>query len=70
MERLVNKVHQSMSVMDAETGKPLIYKQSMKDPKYKTRWSISSANEFGRLENGVGGRTKNPTNAIKFIRKD
>ena len=58
-----------MPVMDAETGKLLNYKQLMRDPKYKKRWSISSANEFGRLANGVGGRIKNTTNTIKFINK-
>ena len=41
----------------------------MWDPKYKKNWSTSSANEFGRLANGVGGRIKKPTNTIKFIRK-
>ena len=59
-----------MSIMDEETGKLLIYKQLMRDPKYKKRWSISSENEFGRLANGVGGRIKNPTNSIKFIKKN
>ena len=59
-----------MAVMDVETGKLLNYKQLMSSPKYKKKWGISSANEFGRLANGVGGRTKNPTNTIKFIRKD
>ena len=38
-------------------------------PDYKVDWSLSSANEFGQLANGVGGRIKNPTNTIKFIRK-
>ncbi len=28
------------------------------------------ANEFGRLSNGVGGRIKNPTNTIKFVKRD
>ena len=58
-----------MAVMDAETGKLLNYRQLMRDPKYKKNWSISSANEFGRLANGVGGRIKNPTNTIKFVRR-
>ena len=40
----------------------------MRDPKHKKRWSVSSANEFVRLVNGVGGRIK-VTNTIKFIRK-
>ena len=70
MDRLENEVHEAMAVMDAETGKLLNYKQLIRNPKYKKKWSISSANEFGRLANGVGGRTKNPTNTIKFIRKD
>ena len=41
----------------------------MQDPRYKKNWSTSSANEFGRLSNGVGGRIKNPTNTIKLIKK-
>ena len=36
---------------------------------YKGPWSLSSANEFGRLTNGVGDRIKNPTNLIRFICK-
>ena len=70
MDRLENEVHEAIAVMDAATGKLLNYKQLVQNPKYKKKWSISSANEFGRLANGVGGRTKNPTNRIKFIRKD
>ena len=68
MNKLENEVHQAMAVMDAETGKLLNYKQLMRDPKHKKRRSVSSANEFGRLANGVGGRIKG-TNTIKFIRK-
>ena len=34
---------------------------------YKKDWQLSSANEFGCLANGVGGRIKG-TNTIKFIR--
>ena len=58
-----------MAVMDEQTVRLLNYKHLMRDPKYKKNWSTSSANEFGRLSNGVGGRIKNPTNTIKFIRK-
>ena len=58
-----------MSVMDADTGKLLNYKQLMREPKYKKRWSTSSANEFERLANGVEGHIKNPNNTIKFINK-
>jgi hypothetical protein len=32
-------------------------------------WSLLSANKFGRLANGIGGRIKNPTNTTKFIFK-
>ena len=41
----------------------------MQDPKYKKNWSTFSANEFGRLANGIGGRIKKLTYTIKFIRK-
>ena len=41
----------------------------MWDPKYKKHWSTSSANEFGRLANGVGRCIKKSTNTIKFTRK-
>jgi len=65
--RLDSDVHQAMTVMDADTGKLLNYRQLMRITKYRQAWSISSANEFGRLANGIGGRMKNPTNTIKFI---
>jgi hypothetical protein len=56
-----------MAVMDADTGKLLNYRQLMRSTKYREAWSLSSANEFGRLANGIGGRIKNPTNTIEFI---
>ena len=58
-----------MAVMGADTGKMLNYRQLMRDPKYKKKWSTSSANEFGRLTNGVRGRINNFTNTIKLITK-
>ena len=57
-----------MAVMDAETAKLLNYRQLRRDPKYSKEWNKSSANEFGRLDNGVGGRVKG-TNTIKFIKR-
>ena len=56
-----------MAVMDADTGKLLNYRQLMRSTKHREAWSLSSANEFGRLANGIGGRIKNPTNTIEFI---
>jgi hypothetical protein len=56
-----------MAVMDANTGKLLNYRQLMRSAKNRQAWSLSSANEFGRLANSIGGRIKNPTNTIKFI---
>ena len=42
----------------------------MRSPKHKVIWSKSSANEFGRLAQGLkDGRVKG-TNTIKFIRKN
>ena len=57
-----------MAVLDADTGKLLNYRQLLRHPKHKKGWQISSANEFGRLANGVGSRIKG-TNTIKFIQK-
>jgi hypothetical protein len=51
-----------MAVMDADTSKLLNYRQLMRSMKYREAWSFSSANEFGRLANGIGGRIKNSTN--------
>ncbi len=48
-------------------SKLLNYRQLMKSPKYKKSRSLSAANEFGQLANGIGGHIKNPTNTIKFI---
>ena len=56
-----------MAVMDSNTGKLLNYRQLMRSAKHRQAWSLSSANEFGRLANGIGGRIKNPTNTIEFI---
>jgi len=65
--QLENEVHQAMAVMDADTGKLLNYRQLTRSMKYREAWSISSANEFGRLANGIGGGIKNSTNTIEFI---
>ncbi len=53
--------------MDKDTGKLLNYRQLMNSPKYKKAWSLSAANKFGRLANGIGGHIKNPTNTIEFL---
>jgi hypothetical protein len=54
------------SVTDPLTGKQLEYRQLITDPRTKKLWLHSSANEFGRLAQGVGGRIKG-TNTIFFI---
>ena len=69
LSNLEIEVHQVMEVMDEQTGQLLNYKQLMLVPKYNKNWSTSSANEFRRLANGVGGRMNNPTNTIRFIRR-
>jgi hypothetical protein len=56
-----------MAVMDKDTGKLLNYRQLMNSLKYKKAWSLSAANEFRRLANGIGGHIKNPTNTIELI---
>ncbi len=42
----------------------------MRHPKYNKIWSKSSANEFGRLANGLKDRRVKPTNTTQFIRKE
>ena len=55
---------QTQLIHDEETNTYLNYQQLMQHPKYKETWSKSSANEFGRLANGLkDGRVK-PTNTI------
>ncbi|KAL7488941.1 hypothetical protein ACHAW6_014541, partial [Cyclotella cf. meneghiniana] len=56
----------AMAVLDRDTGKLLNYRQLLRTPKFAQVWSKSSANEFGRLADGVGGRVKG-TNTIRFI---
>jgi hypothetical protein len=68
IERMENEIHKALAIMDAETGKVLNYRQLMQSQKHKETWSKSSANEFGRLGNGVGGRVKG-TNTIKFVHR-
>ena len=56
------------AVFDEASGKMLKYRQLLTHPGYKEVWSKSSANEFGRLAQGVGTRI-NGTNTIFFVRK-
>ena len=61
-------IQSANSVMDPNTGKQLEYKQLINHPDCKVRqmWQRSSANEFGRLAQGVGGRIEG-TETIKFL---
>ena len=63
-------IQQAMAnaVLDKETGQLLEYRQLIKHPRYKQPWLLSSANKFGRLTQGVGGRIKG-TNTIFFVHK-
>jgi hypothetical protein len=54
--------------MDKDIGKLLNYRALLRHPAYHNEWTMSSANEFGRLANGISGRVKG-TNTIRFIRK-
>ena len=46
------------------TGKQMEYQDLIKDPEYKPHWTISKANELGRLAQGVG-KTKNGEQRVK-----
>jgi hypothetical protein len=56
-------------IYDEETNTYLNYRQLMQHPKYRKIWSTPSANEFGRLANGLKDRMVKPTNTIEYIRK-
>ena len=68
LARVENEVHKALAVMDAETGKVFNYRQLMQSTKHRETWSKSSANEFGRLTNGVGGRIAG-TKTMRYIHK-
>ncbi len=55
-------------VFDKESGKLLKYRKLITYPKHCKVWMHSSANKFGQLAQGVGGRIKG-TDTIFFIRK-
>ena len=56
-------------IHDADTNEYLNYRQLMRDPKHKDIWARSSANEFGRLTQGLkDGRVKG-TNTMRYITK-
>jgi len=57
------------AVLDVDSGKMLEYRQLLRHPTMKADWQHSSANEFGRLFQGIGGRIEKPTNTCFFIHK-
>ncbi len=57
-------------IRDDDTGEYLNYKQLMRNPKHKTIWNKSSANEFGRLAQGIKDSRVTGTNTIFFIPKE
>jgi Ca2+-binding EF-hand superfamily protein len=58
LHRVEHDIEQAFAVMDRDSGKMMNYRQLRKHPKYNKTWSTSSANEFRRLANKVGGRVK------------
>jgi hypothetical protein len=72
-QRIINRMEQdierAMAVMDHDSGKMMNYRQLRKHPKYNKAWTTSSANEFGRLASGVGGRVKGKK-TIRFLHQD
>jgi len=61
-------VEYAYEIFDEDSGKLMKYRQLITHPKYKEVWFHSSANEFGRLAQGVGGHIQG-TNTIFFIHK-
>ena len=48
---------EALSVLDPSTGEFLEHRQLRRDPRYKTTWDTSYANELGRLCQGIGSGT-------------
>jgi hypothetical protein len=48
----------ALAVLDRDSGKLLENRQLRKDPRYKTVWDRSYANELGRLCQGIGTGNK------------
>ena len=59
----------NVAVLHPDTGRQMTYRQLIKHPLFADKWNHSSANEFGRLAQGIGGRIKG-TDTIRFVRKD
>jgi hypothetical protein len=59
----------NIAVLHPETGQPMRYRQLITHPEFKVVWNRLSANKFGRLAQGIGGRIQG-TNTIWFIRKE
>ena len=62
----------ALAVMDIKSGKMLKHRQRINhtDPNTRQTWRTPTANEIGRLFQGVGGRIKDPTNTCHFIKRD
>ena len=56
------------NVFDADSGKMLKYWQLLNDPQHQAVWGTLSANELGRLAQGIGNRIKG-TDTIFFVHK-
>ena len=61
--------HANLAILHPDTGRQMTYRQLMTHPDFKDSWNHSSANEFGRLAQGIGGRIKG-TDTIRFVRKE
>jgi hypothetical protein len=67
LANLERRLGQAFAVLDQKSGKMLNYRQLLRHPDHRIDWTHSSANEFGRLAQGVGDRIKG-TDTIRFIR--
>jgi hypothetical protein len=56
------------AVLDQETGESLEYRCLLNHTHFKEVWNRSTADEFGRLAQGIGGRIKG-TNTMQFVNK-
>ena len=68
VEDWLDCLHLANAVAHPVTGKLMEYRELIVDPETKPAWTISSANEFGRLSQGI--RDIPGTNTIFFINQN
>jgi hypothetical protein len=58
---------EALSVLDSSTGDFVEHRQLRRDPRYKSTWDTSYANELGRLCQGIGSGTTPTSKQLRAL---